>query len=646
MSDHFTTRKGTSKRGFFLAFIVLIFFISALISLVQLRESIQILEARYGTSVWSMFQLRIEMRRFYDALDYYHDDTHGAELIQERYDLLWSRFPVLLEGLDGQHLEDVEQGTRTLEEAFDVLRQQEAAIFYELPADARVADRVRIAIEPHLQDIERLTLENYHLNNEAFNRGDQEIAVLQQKLMFLIIGLIISGSLLLQMVVRENRRNRFQAEHDSLTMMPNRAYLRRELVGLCKNKRMFAMHMIDLNGFKDVNDSLGHHTGDMLLKAVAGRLVELVDSSHHCLTCRLGGDEFAVLQYGVHQQQQLEPVIRQIIDALEDEFLVEGHACYVGASIGSVLYPEHGEDASTLLSRADMAMYKAKEHGPASSAKLFLPEMDKWQQRRHQLNRDLREAIASSSLHIQYQPIVSLADGSVRSLEALLRWNHPQLGAISPLDIIDVAEQYGVANELGCWIIEQVCQHYQQWLQNDDVLPPVSINISPSMYRLDLVDTITQLIRNYGLRDGNIWIEVTEDTTMKVIKEAEIVLRELKQHGVSIALDDFGTGLSSLSHLQQLNLQALKIDRSFVKDINRCKTSAALVKNIIAIGHDLGMRVVAEGIEDADSAALLAGYGCDYGQGYLFSKPVMPKQIPEFCRQHGLHQSVLLMAVQ
>ena len=174
-------------------------------------------------------------------------------------------------------------------------------------------------------------------------------------------------------------------------------------------------------------------------------------------------------------------------------------------------------------------------------------------------------------------------------------------------------------------------------------MPPVSINISPSMYRLDLVDTITQLIRKYGLSDGNIWIEVTEDTTMKVIKEAEIVLSELKEHGVSIALDDFGTGLSSLSHLQQLNLQALKIDRSFVKDIICCETSAALVKNIIAIGHDLGMRVVAEGIEDSDSAALLARYGCDYGQGYLFSRPLLPAQIPGFCRQHGLHQSVLLM---
>ncbi len=643
MSDSFSNRISTPKRGVFLALIVLIFFISALVSLVQLRESIQILEARYGTSVWSMFQLRIEMRRFYDALDYYHEDEHDVERIQERYDLLWSRFPVLLEGLDGEHLHNVEQGTLILQNAFSELKKQEAEVFEQLASDPRSAQRVRDAISPHLAAIERLTLENYHLNNEAFNRGDAQIAALQQKLVILILGLIISGSLLLHMVVKENRRNRYQALHDSLTMMPNRAYLRRELTDLCNRRRPFAMHMIDLNGFKDVNDSLGHHTGDLLLKAVAARLVELVDHHHKSLTCRLGGDEFAVLQYGVATEDEMQPVIRQIIDALEDEFLVEGHACYIGASIGSVLYPEHGHDASTLLSRVDMAMYKAKEQGPTSSARLFQLEMDKWQQRRHQLNRDLREAIASGGLHIQYQPIVSLSDGSVRSLEALLRWNHPELGPISPLDIIDVAEQYGVANELGCWIIERVCQQYQQWLESDTDMPPVSINISPSMYRLDLVDTITQLIRKYGLSDGNIWIEVTEDTTMKVIKEAEIVLSELKEHGVSIALDDFGTGLSSLSHLQQLNLQALKIDRSFVKDIICCETSAALVKNIIAIGHDLGMRVVAEGIEDRDSAALLARYGCDYGQGYLFSRPLLPAQIPGFCRQYGLHQSVLLM---
>ncbi|MCV6610610.1 MAG: hypothetical protein OIF55_07575, partial [Amphritea sp.] len=186
-------------------------------SLVQLRESIQILEARYGTSVWSMFQLRIEMRRFYDALDYYHEDQHAVERIQDRYDLLWSRFPVLLEGLDGEHLNDIEQGEKILNQAFAELQKQEPKVFGELKENPAIATQIRNAIEPHLATIERLTLENYHLNNEAFNRGDAQIAALQQKLIFLILGLIISGSLLLHMVVKENRRNRYQALHDSLT---------------------------------------------------------------------------------------------------------------------------------------------------------------------------------------------------------------------------------------------------------------------------------------------------------------------------------------------------------------------------------------------------------------------------------------------
>lgn len=633
-----------NRQSFFLTSIVVVFFVSALISLAQLRESINILEARYGTSVWSMFQLRIEMRRYHDALMFFSGEPADLESLQERYEILWSRFPALIEGRDGDLLTEVENVKAFLNSAFDNVKNHEPVVYGDLRANAAQAELLRRSLEPYLYEIEHLALANFHQNNQAFNRGDEEIANLLQKLVFLMLGLIVSGSLLLRMVLKESRRNRHQALHDSLTLMPNRAYLRRELTSYCDRKKPFAMHMLDLNGFKDVNDSLGHHTGDMLLKAVSERLVEQVDHQHNCLTCRLGGDEFAIIQYRARSQADMQPVIKQIIDTLDDEFSVGGHICYIGASIGSVLFPEHGTDAGQLLSRADMAMYRAKDAGPASAFCIYKTQMDQWLKRRQRLTHDLREAIAIDQLHIEYQPIVSLEDGSVRSLEALLRWNHPHLGAVAPPDIIDVAEQYGLGNELGCWIIERVCRQYKAWLTEFAELPPVSINISPSMYRLDLVDIICQLIKQYGLSKGSIWIEVTEDTTMKVIKEAEAVLTELKQHDVSIALDDFGTGLSSLSHLQELNLQALKIDRSFVKDIVSCTTSAALVKNIIGIGHDLGMRVVAEGIEDQQSAALLHSYGCDYGQGYLFSRPLLPELIPGYCKEFGLHPSILTIS--
>lgn len=619
------------KHGPLMALLVLVFIISALVGLAQLNQSLRILEAREGSSIWSIAQMRSQMQRFNDALFYYRDDAELLNSVKHRYDLLWSQFPVLLKGIDGEDFSEGKPNAYIVVDAFNELKRHEQTIFKDLALRPELALQVRQALLPHQERIELVTLEHFHLNSRTFNDDYAQILDLHKQLGLLLLGLITTGSVFLHLVLRASRRNRYQALHDGLTDLPNREYLHLQVDELCDKSESFAMHMIDLNGFKHINDSLGHKVGDALLKVVGKRIAGSLDQ--HSVVCRLGGDEFAVVQSQVTNAEQANACSERIIADLEAEFELEQHTCMVGASIGTVLSPKHGNQASSLLARADMAMYEAKALGPSSACVLFDMPIEDKQVYRHQLNADLREAIANNGLHMSYQPIVSLKGGHVRSMEALLRWHHPKLGFILPLEIVAVAELYGMANELGCWIIEEVCRQKREWLNQGYDLPPVSINISPSMYRLDLADTIFNLLDKYQLKDGSIWIEVTEDTTMNVIQQAQPMLAKLSSRGVAIALDDFGTGLSSLSHLRDLNFQALKIDRSFVKDICNDVACADLLKNIIAIGQDLGMRVIAEGIEDNDIAFKLIDFGCNYGQGYLFSKPLPPELVPEFCEQ-------------
>lgn len=617
-------------KSFWLIPIVLIFFVSAVVSLIQLKQSINILDGRYGTSVWALFQLKTELRRFHDSLAVYRADPYTLGQVQERYDILWSRFPITLKGVDGEQIRKIDGAVESINQAFTTVKAFETIIFEELHTDPALATQLKNQLLPHLKAIDKLALENYHYNNDFYNRGDREVLELQEQLIWLMCGLIFSGCLLLLSVLRENQINRFQAEHDSLTGLPNRVFLRQILSDRCGSGKTFALHLIDLNGFKDINDSLGHYTGDLVLKAVAHRLTHQVDNKYNCTTCRLGGDEFAIVQTGIMNELQIRQLSNTIIHLLESPFEVENHQCHIGASIGSTLYPDHGRDGSTLMSHADIAMYKAKEEAPESSHKLFNYSMVNKINRKQQLQRDLRTAINREELHLVYQPIISMSDGKTRSLEALLRWNHPVFDAVPPLEIISVAEQYGLTESLGRWLIDETARQLKAWQKEGMSLVPVSVNVCPSMYQLDLIELINSALEANKLPKGLIWIEVTEDTTIQIIKHVKEMLPKLSTQGIHIALDDFGTGLSSLSHLQQLPIHTLKIDRSFITNLYHDQTSKNLVKHIINIGHDLGLTVVAEGIEDAAVAEKLRDLNCDFAQGYFFSRPLLPNKVSDY----------------
>ncbi len=605
----------------------MVFLVGAMINIIQLQRSASVLENRHDTNIWSLFQLETEMRKFHNALEAYQNNTDTYDQLTERYDILWSRFPTLLEGEAAAQISEIGGAIGTLTDAFAAVQNIESKIFGDLKNSPDISKTIQEQMTPHLYAIDRLTLEVHNLSHKLHNSQDKQFTTLQKQLFLLIGGLILSGTLLLLMVIRENKINRFQAEHDSLTSIPNRAYLRNRLIKMCTQSEPFALHLIDLNGFKDINDTLGHQSGDELLQQVSQRLVADVDQHLGCKTCRLGGDEFAILHFGYRNASDIHTVATQIINSLERGFSINEHTCFIGGSVGSVIYPDHGNTASLLLTHADIAMYKAKESSPLSTHVLFDYEMDAAINYQQRLQQDLKEALEHNQLSLCFQPIVDLKQQEIHYFEALLRWEHVNYSSLSPLKIIKVAEQYGLGYQLGCWVIDESCRQMNEWRELTGKNLPVSVNISPSMYRLSLAKSINDSLSKYSLDEGQLWIEVTEDTTMQRFKEASKVLRKLVDGGVKIALDDFGTGLSSLSHLQQMHVQILKMDRSFVHDMILNPTSSSLVKNIITIGHDLGMKVVAEGIECEKSAEILSNYQCDYGQGYLFGKPLSPQQV-------------------
>ena len=621
-----------------LMLIVLVFVVSVIVSMIQLRQAVQLLEQRPGTSVWSLFQLKNEYRSLKDQLRLYQHGLISHDDLLLRYDILWSRFPVLLEGVDAQQLAVDKDGLVAIQAAFSDLKTLESKILNLKPGDAEGVALILAGLDIHLPRVDKVALENFHYNNQFFRQNDERLMNLQMQLGYLLFGILLSGGSLLWLVVRESKHNRYQALHDSLTGMPNRKLLRQIMARLADRQAPFALHLLDLNGFKEVNDTLGHHYGDELLTRVASRLQQSVSERPDYAVARLGGDEFAIVQYPLKSRQEAEQVAQLIIEALSDAFEVDGNTCFVGASIGTSLYPDHGSRVRELLSHADLAMYQAKKQAPDSAFCFFESKFNEALKRRQQLHRDLRDALEApdGQLYLVYQPIVELDGQRISSLEALLRWDHPQLGPIPPLETIEVAEQYGLGQQLGTWVIEEACRQNRRWQDEGEACVRIAVNISPSMYRLDLVGIVERALIEAHLPPACLTIEVTEDTTMKVLKDAMGLLPALQQLGVTIALDDFGTGLSSLSHLKDLPVQVLKIDRSFVKDLAQPDYCSKLIGGIIQLGHTLNMQVVAEGIEDEGIRAILKGYGCHYGQGYLYSKPLLPADIPAQLARHGV----------
>lgn len=420
----------------------------------------------------------------------------------------------------------------------------------------------------------------------------------------------------------------YLAHFDALTNLPNRILLRQNIEqairGAVRDKRLFALLFVDLDHFKTVNDSLGHDLGDQLLQEVARRLAEAVRVQD--TVSRQGGDEFIVLAVGVADTQAAVLVANKLTEAISRPYDISGHQLHITPSIGLVLYPQHGEDIDTLIRNADAAMYYAKESG-RNNYRFFNRELSVGAINRLTLETSLRRALENNEFVLHYQPQLDLRDGRITGFEALLRWQHPERGLLSPGEFISVAEQSGQIIGIGTWVLAEACRQARSWQQAG--LPPVvmSVNLSAIQFRRGRVDTtVATALRESGLDAHYLELELTESAIMQDSRVTLQVLGRLDALGVRLAVDDFGTGYSSLNYLKRFPVDRLKIDQSFIRDLAEDGDDAAIVTAIIGMARALKLNVLAEGVETEAQLEFLARQNCDAMQGYLFSKAVPPDQ--------------------
>ena len=435
-----------------------------------------------------------------------------------------------------------------------------------------------------------------------------------------------------------NEALRKRAFADPLTDLPNRLLfedrLRHALVRLRRAnhyrvEERLSVLFIDLDGFKPINDSFGHAVGDEVLQSVAQRLSVQARSSD--TVARVGGDEFLLLLEGVQDMAACIQVAKRVLEELALPFSVAQRTVHITASVGIVLYPDHG-DAEHLIAHADAAMYAAKRNG-GNNYVVFQPHMGSEAAQQLALQNDLRHAIERQQISLHYQPKIDGRSGDIIGVEALLRWQHPVLGMVSPVIFIGLAERFGMIHMLGNWVIEEACRQLAQW-RDEGMEMRVAINLSVHQLRESgLAARIQAALQAHGVQPGQLLCEITESVAMEDTEATQRTFEELRQMGVFLSIDDFGTGYSSLSYLRQLPAQQLKIDRSFIKDLATHDASRAVVQAVINLAHALGLRVVAEGVETAEQRDVLLGMGCDEFQGFLFAYPMPAAQLTAWA--HG-----------
>jgi diguanylate cyclase (GGDEF)-like protein len=434
------------------------------------------------------------------------------------------------------------------------------------------------------------------------------------------------------MVKYENDLRRL-AYHDVLTGLANRELMQRELAesiaqGEARGQAVWLL-MIDLDRFKYVNDTLGHHVGDHLLKIVSERLRATVRETD--IVARLGGDEFVIILRSPDSLD--EGVVQRIMDHLSGPIELDGNDYVLTSSIGIAVYPRDGRDSDTLLKNADIAMYRAKNAG-RNNFHFYEPEIPKVSMNRIRMEAALRTALEQGQFELHYQPQVALATREIVGMEALLRWHHPEHGLIPPGDFLHIAEETGIIVAIGEWVMRTACRQTRAWQQAGLGQLRVAVNLSHRhFHRPELVDTVADCLRTTGLAPACLDQELTEGIIMREVEHAIAKMDALKALGVQLSVDDFGTGYSSLAHLTRFPVDVLKVDRSFVQDIESDPQQAAITRSIISLARNLDLEVIAEGVENAAQLDYLVGYGCDQVQGYYFSRPVPARQFETLLRE-------------
>ncbi len=496
--------------------------------------------------------------------------------------------------------------------------------FYPCENDDRAANCIKRALETGIPQVYEHTLEalDIHLETRFVPRDKTSVLAIVRDI-----------------TERKNAEARIfnLAYYDELTELPNRQLfsqsLERTIAIAQRDGQRFAVLFVDLDRFKRINDTLGHSVGDELLKEVARRLenctrstdsVARIDPSEDggIRLARLGGDEFVIKLYGVENDETVSTIASRIISALTPPFSCEGHQFVVTPSIGIALYPQDGQTGEELLMNADSAMYRAKYFG-RNNYKFYSETMRTKSLHRLDLENQIRKAIDGGQFELHYQPKVDAETWSLVGAEALLRWNHPERGSIAPGDFIPVAEETGLIVPIGQWVLREACKQVRAWSTLPTGTIPVSVNISSHQFNSDgLIEDVLDAVSGAGIDALLLELEITESVLLQDADSTLIALRHLKQAGISLSIDDFGTGYSSLSYLKRFPIDTLKIDRSFVKDLHCDADDAAICAAILAMARQLGLNVVAEGVESEEQLEFLRRHGCNQIQGYLCSKPL------------------------
>ncbi len=422
---------------------------------------------------------------------------------------------------------------------------------------------------------------------------------------------------------KNEQRIAYMAQHDALTGLPNRSLCQERLKMSIEQARRsgqkVAVLFVDLDRFKNINDSLGHHVGDGLLRSIASRLLNVVRNGD--TVARLGGDEFVVILNGIADVEEIGKIVDQrLISLIRKPHQVDGAELTISCSVGVAVYPDDGDNIDRLMRHADVAMYQAKNSG-RDNLQFFTPELNERVLRRLQLENDLRRAAERDELVLHYQPRIDAATGALAGVESLVRWIHPQQGLIPPADFIPIAEESGLIVGIGAWIIGEACRQHQHWRRAGIGGVPVSINLSAVQLREPgLCATLDAALRRYAVDPAQIELELTESILMDKVDDTIAVLRDIKALGCTISIDDFGSGYSSLSYLYRFPIDKLKIDRAFIQNMHSAPQNLAVTNAIIGLGHTLGLQVVAEGVERLEDVDLLRAAGCDELQGFYYSR--------------------------
>jgi diguanylate cyclase (GGDEF)-like protein/PAS domain S-box-containing protein len=452
-------------------------------------------------------------------------------------------------------------------------------------------------------------------------RDELEVRVLERTAELAGANALLEGEIVERR--QAEARVHHMAYHDSLTGLPNRALLSdrldRAMLAARRDARRLAVLFIDLDRFKTINDSLGHLTGDHLLKEVANRLCRVVRASD--TVARLGGDEFVVLVPGVHAPEECSQVGDKIIEALAAPFPFEGRSLHISPSIGICLYPDDGTDVETLMRHADAAMYHAKANG-RNNYQFFTQRMNQAAARHFELETNLRVALANGEFELFYQPITDTATRRLHTLEVLLRWRRPGIGVVRPDDFIPILEENGLIVPVGDWVIRSACEQIVAWQRQGLSAVPLAVNLSARQFmHRGLLESIRSALDDTGVDPALLEFEITETALMQHGQQTLEILHQINNMGIRLSIDDFGTGYSSLAYLKRFPVRKIKIDRAFIRDVEHSAEDQAIVAAIMALSNSLQLSVVAEGVETEGQFALLRQYGCQYAQGYLFSPP-------------------------